>query len=245
MTIKNVAESAADSQVDVPPPIASTFEIKSVDPATVPLASIKRDEALSCRARGIDARTVAEYAEAMRAGASFPPIVVFRDAKAGHCWLADGFHRTAAAELAGLAEIAADVREGGRRDALLHAASANSAHGLRRTNADKRHAVVLVLKSFPKWSDRKIGDACGVDHKTVGAARKVSGEIPQPTAFDGERETAYVERMMEALVERWPVDQRARFHELLVTWLARADAPAIRTSTRTTEAEAATTEGRG
>ena len=39
------------------------------------------------------------------------------------------------------AEIAADVRQGTRRDALLFAAGANSSHGLSRTTADKRRAI--------------------------------------------------------------------------------------------------------
>lgn len=61
-------------------------------------------------------------------------------------WLADGFHRTAAAKSAGLAEIDADVRQGTRRDAILFSVGANAAHGLRRTNADKRRAVETLLR---------------------------------------------------------------------------------------------------
>jgi hypothetical protein len=150
--------------------------------STLPIAELRREPELQCRARGINKRTVTDYAEAMKGGATFPPVTVFRDTKGVH-WLADGFHRVAAAELAGLAEVAADVREGDRKAALLHAASANSEHGLRRTLADKRAAVQRLLAAYPKWSDRKIGEAAKVDHKTVGAARKAmapaeGGEFP-------------------------------------------------------------------
>lgn len=164
---------------------------------TVRISDLRRDAELQCRAKGTQRTTVTEYATSMTAGAIFPPVVVFRD-RQGVLWLADGFHRCAAAEHAGVAELAADVREGGRRDALLYAAKANAEHGLRRTNADKRRAVLLVLAAFPKMSDRKIGEACGVDNKTVAAARRAqapSEEIPQssddgPEAASKERAPA-------------------------------------------------------
>ena len=152
---------------------------------TVQLAELKRDPDLQCRAKGINKRTVAEYAASMAGGAVFPAVTVFRD-KRGVLLLADGWHRVGAAELAGLAELPADIREGGRREALLHAAQANGQHGLRRTLADRRAAVQRVLAAYPTWSDRRIGEACNVDHKTAGAVRKAQelakrgGEFPTP-----------------------------------------------------------------
>ena len=131
------------------------------------------------RAAGIDPGVVADYADAMDAGAVFPPIIVFHDGKS--YWPGDGFHRIEAARRIGLDVIAADVREGGERDALLFAASANAAHGLRRTQADKRKSVETLLRDpkWSKWSDREIGKACAVDHKTVGRVRReLTGEIP-------------------------------------------------------------------
>lgn len=197
---------------------------------TVPLASIRRDEALICRANGIRPRAVTDYAAAMRAGATFPPIVVFVD-EDGTYWLADGFHRSAGAELAGLTEIAAEVRRGGRHEALLHAASANAMHGVRRTSKDKRRAVELVLREFPQATDRWVAERCGVDHKTVGAVRRArgSGEFPQATGetsssgaegagnFDTERE---LERVVRALgdLDRWPPPAFARLRRLVIRW---------------------------
>jgi hypothetical protein len=216
----------------------STLEIHEAGPATVPVASIRRDEALICRARGVDVRIVGEYSEAMKAGATFPPIVVFRDAKGVH-WLADGFHRTGAAELAELAEIPAEVRKGGRRDALLYAASANAAHGLRRTGADKRRSVELVLGAYPKKSDRWIADACGVSHPFVAKVRAqlvtvtssdddaregADGKTRKARVFDVDRELARVEKALMVLSERWPArdgEGRARLAATLTAWGAR------------------------
>ena len=45
----------------------------------------------------INLETVNEYAEEMRQGADFPPVVAFRDDHRGFYWLADGFHRLEAA----------------------------------------------------------------------------------------------------------------------------------------------------
>jgi len=196
-----------------------SLAIEAAEPAAVPLASLTRDPELACRAAGIKKATVAEYSAAMKAGAVFPPVVVFVDSKGVH-WLADGFHRCSAAELAGLPEIAADVRQGGRKDALLHAASSNAGHGLRRTNQDKRRAVLLVLGNFPKWSDRKIGEACGVDNKTVAVARKALApgeEIPQSepssSAPDADALIARLGKALDKVIREWPAERRSELLE--------------------------------
>jgi len=44
--------------------------------------------------------TIEEYAEAMRNGDKFPPVVVFSDDDGASYWLADGFHRFEAAQIA-------------------------------------------------------------------------------------------------------------------------------------------------
>lgn len=120
----------------------------------------------------INNEAVADYAEAIRAGVEFPPVVVFHDG--ADYWLADGFHRYHAHNQAEKASIAADVRDGTKRDAVLYSLGANAAHGLRRTNADKRKAVETVLRDaeWVTWSDRKIAEICGVGAPLVGDVRK-------------------------------------------------------------------------
>jgi hypothetical protein len=90
-------------------------------------------------------------------------------------WLADGFHRIIATEELGLAEIAADVRDGSRRDAILYAVGANAAHGLKRTNRDKQNAIRMLLKDpeWSAWSDSEIARRCAVNQSTVSRARAV------------------------------------------------------------------------
>ena len=120
----------------------------------------------------LNQETVAEYAQAFTAGASFPPVVVFFDG--ANYWLADGFHRYFGARDAGESALHAEIITGTQRDAVLYSLKANATHGLRRTNADKRKAVETLLKDaeWATWSDRKIADVCGVGAPLVGDVRR-------------------------------------------------------------------------
>jgi hypothetical protein len=106
-------------------------------------------------------------------------------------WLAEGFHRIASALQSGFTELPlpCDVHEGGLRDAILHSAGANAAHGLRRTNADKRRAVLMLLEDeeWAAWSDREIARRCAVSADLVGIVRRdltvVSDSEPAPRTY--------------------------------------------------------------
>lgn len=70
------------------------------------------------------------------------------------------------------------AHDGDLEAATLYAVGANATHGLRRTNAQKRHAVSIALARWPNDADRDIARKCGVDHKTVSAARASLGKFP-------------------------------------------------------------------
>lgn len=150
--------------------------INTAEKTMVAVGHIKADGGTQMRA-GLDEATVNEYADAMAetGWGDFPPVVLYHDGT--DYWLADGFHRLAAFRslAAGVdALIPADVRSGTRRDAILHAAGANANHGLRRTNADKRRAVEVLLRDeeWRQWSDAEIARRCNVTPMTVGRVRK-------------------------------------------------------------------------
>jgi len=64
------------------------------------------------------------------------------------------------------------VREGGRRYAILFAVGANAAHGLKRSNRDKRTAVLLLKDpEWSGWSDREIARRCTVSDRFVNGVR--------------------------------------------------------------------------
>lgn len=140
------------------------------DVREIAVEDIRPDTAAQPR-HHIDTDIVAAYAADMVGGATFPPLVVYREGS--RYWLADGFHRLYAAKGAGVRSIACEVHHGGLRDAILHSVGANAEHGYRRTNEDKRRAVLKLLNDpeWSDWSDREIARMCRVDHELVGRLR--------------------------------------------------------------------------
>lgn len=158
---------------------AFSFPVKRL-----PLDSIRTDGDTQAR-EAMKPDVVAEYAEAIRAGAKFPPIITFHDGT--DYWPGDGFHRHAGHRAAGRKFIRAEVRPGTQRDAVLYAVGANAAHGLRRTNDDKRRAVGMLLgdKEWTGWSDREIARRCGVDNGFVSRLRRQGEAVVKPHPAPG------------------------------------------------------------
>jgi hypothetical protein len=155
----------------------------------LPLADIKVVPVCQARAAGLDTTIVDEYAEAMKGKGCdrFPPVVVFHDGT--DYWLSDGFHRHAAAKKAEITTLKARIHQGTQRDAILHSVGANASHGLRRSNADKRRAVSILLKDdeWSTWGNREIARRCGVDEWLV---RKIREEQGSPSVSAGKPQTA-------------------------------------------------------
>jgi hypothetical protein len=145
-------------------------------PEVVEIDSLILDVTLMPR-EGVDEETVAEYAEAMQEeGAAFPTIHAIEDHKSGCLLLVDGWHRVAAAKRDGFTSLYARVRPGTWDDAAEAAAASNLRHGRRRTNADKRKAVSVLL-ALPKWAQASgvaIAKHCMVSDHLVAAVRASS-----------------------------------------------------------------------
>lgn len=147
-----------------------------MQPQAIPLSSIRLDGGTQPRVE-LSEDVVAEYAEKMASGEKMPPLIVFHDGS--HYWLADGFHRLLAAKRNEAKTVVCDVQTGTKRDAILYAVGANAQHGLPRTNADKRNAVMTMLTNElvscdaqgKPWSDREIARRCAVGHPFVGRVR--------------------------------------------------------------------------
>lgn len=136
----------------------------------IPLTDIAVDGGTQPRG-DINQDTVEDYAESLRGGTELPPAVVFFDGT--FYWLADGFHRREAHVKAGSDTMRCDVRTGTRRDAVLYSVGANATHGLPRTSADKRRAVVTLLTDaeWCRWSNRQIASACAVSESFARGVR--------------------------------------------------------------------------
>lgn len=124
---------------------------------------------------------VAELAELIKAGKKLPPIVVYNDGV--DMWAADGHHRILAHVRCEKRLIKAEVHKGTKQDAIWASCAANQGHGLRRTNADKKHSVEMALKEKPEMSDRGISEHVGVSVSFVGSLR--SNRSAPRTGVDG------------------------------------------------------------
>jgi hypothetical protein len=141
------------------------------DAPSLPLSSIAVDWTINARA-AMRRGTTLEYAEALKAGARFPPVTVFFDGAA--YWLADGFHRYVAYEIAGIAEIPVEIRLGTSRAAALYSAAANGLHGLRPTKSDRRKAIIRLLEDpeWALWTNQQIAALCGAEPDMVDELRR-------------------------------------------------------------------------
>lgn len=165
--------SVPDTVSAAPPSIArsgATASVASSDAGgqveDLRLDDLTTDSAFQSRV-GTAEDVVEEYADLFRCGVRLPPISVCRVGEI--LVVVDGFHRVAAAKLAGLGTIAAQVTVADRATALLMAAGANTTHGLRRSNADKRRAVEMLLAD-PECARRSanwLAKACGVSQPFV------------------------------------------------------------------------------
>lgn len=139
----------------------------------VAIARLRRDGGTQPRDH-VSMDVAKEYAEALADGAVLPAVTAFYDGT--DYWLADGFHRVIAHELVDLTDIEVDVRQGTRREAILFSVGANASHGYRRSNMDKRRAVLTLLNDpeWQIWSDREIARQCSVGPTLVNSLRPKS-----------------------------------------------------------------------
>lgn len=155
------------------------------------LAALVLEEALQSRVE-INEETVSEYAQNIEDGDVFPPVTVFFNST--NYFLADGYHRFFGHQRAGKVSIQCNVINGTRRDAILYSTAANAKHGIRRSYADRRKAVMILLDDF-EWSQKsntEIAKHVGVSVSFVSNLRNSSGKMPdkvQYTTPSGETKT--------------------------------------------------------
>jgi hypothetical protein len=151
---------------------------------------------------------IESYAEEMNNGTVFPPITLFFDGAT--YWLADGFHRYLAAKRIGVPAITAEVKAGGRVDALRHALGSNATNGVYRTNADKRNAAAIALEEWPGLANPVLADICRVSTDLVRTCRREleqAGKIARPERVIGRDGKEYPGEIERELTEQ--TDEKA------------------------------------
>jgi len=139
------------------------------------IGALVMDERLQSRTE-INEETVSEYADAITAGSDFPPVLVYFDGI--NYYLTDGYHRLLAHKRAEKVSILCNVVQGTLRDAIFHSTGVNTDHGMRRTHADKRKAVMTLLDDF-EWEgmgNGQIAKHCHVSPSFVSELRKGVGK---------------------------------------------------------------------
>ena len=159
-----------------------------------PMFSVQSVQAYQSRAGRLNEELVKEYVERYREGKKMDPIEVCGTHNMGF-FIVDGHHRYEAMKRAGFPperEIAVNVADARIDQSVVKwlASGANTAHGMRRTNDDKRRAVEMALESHPEQSDRAIADHVGTSHEFV---RQLRGKVStvdtstKRTGIDGKK----------------------------------------------------------
>jgi hypothetical protein len=157
-----------------------------------PIESITVDKDLQPRVR-LDSDAIADYKDVLFNGGELPPLELVQDGET--YYLVDGFHRISSYKKLGILEVPANIRPGSRNDAIRAAIGANTTHGLRRSNPDKRRAVdmafELMASEKANWTDTYIAELAGVSSMFVGNVRKERGDTDKSerTTPDGKTVT--------------------------------------------------------
>jgi hypothetical protein len=140
---------------------------------TIPVTEIQVDGSISHRdeTRGWWVR---QLANAVWAGKTLDPVILFRRPEKDQYWLADGFHRVLACEMADAEHVPAVVHEGGRREALLYSAQCPEEDGgVELSDADLRATVRAMLghTDVGEWTNKQIAQHMGTTQKMVREER--------------------------------------------------------------------------
>lgn len=179
-------------------------------PEVIALSKIDLDRSPHVRVMEDD-DLIADYAEWRKNGSLLPPIDVFWDLVHSVYLVADGRHRVLAEKANQEDGILAVVRDGGERECLQFALSANSRHGLRRTKADIRLVVETALKDaeWSQYSNRLLAGLCNVGETTIRRFRKdlepdVSDETPEKQDSNGQHESTAPHGAVESKPSKEP-----------------------------------------
>lgn len=169
----------------------------------------------------LDNAQVTEYAEAMRDGDKFPPVVVFHDGS--DYWLADGFHRYHATKQCGHASIEAEVKVGTVEEAQIYAFGANAKRGL-STNQEDNRSIIMRMLTHPisrAWTNAEIARHVGVSKMTVGRVKasveSTDVEVKSYKRKDGKTVKINTKKLQTKKKEQEPADDYDKVAELADT----------------------------
>ncbi len=156
---------------------------------SVPVSQIVTDSFY--QVRELDEATVRHYVALLEQSAP-PPVdlaILTGPYMDGRLFLANGWHRHAAAVRAGRGFLDAVIHPvSSRKEILLLAVKANAYNGLPLTLKARKRAARRLLELFPERSNRWIGEDLGISHHTVRRIREemeAGGQIAHLTILIG------------------------------------------------------------
>lgn len=147
------------------------------------LSDIRIDGGTQARLK-LNQEKVKQYAEHLRDGETFPPVIVYHDGS--DYWLADGFHRYFANKNNATKKIECDIRVGTLDEAVLYSWTANSGRGLDMTPEDNRNILIKMFNhpTASQWSLSQIAKWVGVSKSTVSRVKSsISEEKPTKVKY--------------------------------------------------------------
>jgi uncharacterized ParB-like nuclease family protein/phage terminase small subunit len=155
-------------------PVKRSSQASSPAPVALAVAELQADAALQPRTV-LTPTVIEEYATLYREAEDeepLPPLEVFE--VEGRYYLADGFHRAAAAQRAQRLTVLCRVYHGTRQDAIRHAALANLKRGLPDGHGDRAQMLERLIQDpeVGQRSDRQLAADLGLSHMTVYRARQ-------------------------------------------------------------------------
>lgn len=114
---------------------------------------------------------IAEYAEHMKAGKAFPPIVIGHwpnSEKYGESGIVDGMHRLSAAQEAGLTEFSTETKKFPTLEsALAYMYTANMSHGLPVTEGQRNKRIILLKQIDAKLTLEQLAKEFGLHPSSI------------------------------------------------------------------------------
>jgi len=158
-------EVGVTSGLELTTPTYTSQRVHGPEPISAPRTVLVADLRPGFSPRtGVDPEHVERLAEL---DGDWPPIMVHADTMA----VIDGNHRLAAARSLGMRTVGVVIFEGTQEEASIEAIRANVEHGLPLSLADRKRAAAELLAFRSGWSDRSLGQICGLAGKTIGKIR--------------------------------------------------------------------------
>jgi ParB-like chromosome segregation protein Spo0J len=144
----------------------------------LPVSDVRVDPHIQLRSGPLDMERVEDMAVFVQQGGTLPPITVVGEDNL----LADGHHRLYMHKRAGIEEIEANRKPGGKAEAVAYAIAGNSEKThLPLTRAERNKGVRWLLEAG--WTQRQVGEATGIHQTTVmniHQAMVMRGQVAKP-----------------------------------------------------------------